>query len=69
MHSIGFDSLDQVDAVCEIEDKLGFDISTEEAEKIASVEDALTVFTDNCIKRPQQCKIPGSKAAPEPEKK
>ena len=37
--------------MCEIEDKLGFDLSTEEAEKIASVQDALNVFVTNYTKK------------------
>ncbi len=37
--------------MCEIEDKLGFDLSTEEAEKIVSVKDALAIFLTHYLKR------------------
>ena len=51
---IGLDSLDQVEAVCEIEDKLGFDLSTEDAEKITSVKEAMSIFLANYTKRQSQ---------------
>ncbi len=60
---IGLDSLDQVEAVCEIEDKLGFDLSTEEAEKITNVQEALTVFLAHYLKR-QQKAPQGTPSAP-----
>lgn len=42
---LGLDSIDRIDLVIEIEDKLGIDISNQEAESIHSVSDACRVFT------------------------
>ena len=51
--AIGLDSLDQVEAICDIEDKLGFDLTTEEAEKITNVQEAVNIFLKNYLKRSQ----------------
>ena len=39
--------------ICDIEDKLGFDLTTEEAEKITNVQEAVNIFLKNYLKRSQ----------------
>ena len=48
---LGFDSLDTVELVCAFEEHFGFDITNNEAEKITSVMDAITIFHSNLLKR------------------
>ena len=58
---LGLDSLDQVEVVCEIEDKLGFDLTTEEAEKIINVQEAMNIFLTNYLKRKEAKSQPENK--------
>jgi acyl carrier protein len=41
---LGFDSLDGVELVVAMEENFGFDISNEDAEKITSVPQAISIF-------------------------
>lgn len=48
---LGLDSIDKIDLVIEIEEKLGIDITNHEAENIRSVSDAITLFTQHLRQR------------------
>ena len=48
---LGFDSLDGVELVLAMEEHFGFDLSTQDAEKIVSVMDAIQMFHSYCSKR------------------
>jgi acyl carrier protein len=50
---MGLDSLDIVELVCAIEDNMGFDITTEDAEKVLSVPTAVQIFHKYAIKSKQ----------------
>mmetsp|Transcript_677 Transcript_677/g.411 ORF Transcript_677/g.411 Transcript_677/m.411 type:complete len:105 (-) Transcript_677:42-356(-) len=48
---MGFDSLDTVELIIEMEKHFGFDIDNQDADKMESVLDAISVFHDQLIKR------------------
>ena len=50
---LGLDSLDIVELVCAIEDNMGFDVTTEDAEKVLSVPTAVQIFHKYAIKSKQ----------------
>ena len=47
---LGLDSLDIVELVCAIEDSVGFDLTTEDAEKVSSVPIAFDIFYQYALK-------------------
>ena len=51
--SLGLDSLDSIDLVIELEERLGIDVTDEDAEhKIKSIRDATLIFTEYSRKLP-----------------
>ncbi|EDK31498.1 acyl carrier protein (macronuclear) [Tetrahymena thermophila SB210] len=54
---LGFDSLDGVELVVAMEELFGFDITNEEAEKIVSVQDAITIFNKNLVEKINRDKL------------
>ena len=66
---LGFDSLDTVELVVAMEEHFGFDIHNEEAEKIRTVEDAVTVFNKHMVDRLNQDKLAQTEKTTAPEKK
>ena len=53
---LGLDSLDIVELVCSMEDNFGFDITTEDAEKVNSIPNAVSIFHQYINKEPLQTK-------------
>ena len=47
MDDLGADSLDTVELIMELEEEFGLEIPDEEAEKLATVEDAVTYIESN----------------------
>ncbi len=47
MDDLGADSLDTVELVMALEEEFDIEISDEDAEKIATVQDAISYITDN----------------------
>ena len=58
---LGFDSLDGVELVLAMEEHFGFDITNNEAEKIATVMDAIQTFHANVLKRQALEEVPEKK--------
>lgn len=54
---LGFDSLDGVEMVVAMEELFGFDITNEEAEKITSVQEAITIFNKNLVEKINKDKL------------
>ena len=50
---IGLDSLDQVEVVCEMEEKFEFDLTNTDAEKIVTILDAISIFHEYITKNQQ----------------
>lgn len=60
---LGFDSLDGVELVVAMEETFGFDITNEEAERITTVQEAITVFSKNLTEKINRDKLSESDAS------